>query len=577
MRRLLVRVLLLLTALNTLTTLIALLMRWHLVGRLLGLGSPRHRVRVESGLWVPTRDGIVLATDHYFPVRRGQYPTILIRSPYGRREEAGAFGVFLSFFARRFAERGYHVVVQDTRGRFDSGGVFEPYFHEKADGLDTIRWLEGQPWFNGVIGLWGPSYLGIVQWAIAAESPAIRAMVPAVTSSRLQSIVYPDGALDLGLTMRWMKIFQALDQVRGRPLVAAVPLLWEIEQSIAPAFEALPVAEADQAALGEPVPFYREWLRNSGPDSALWRQMAADARTEAVTAPVHLIGGWYDFFLRGLLEDYAALRAAGRRPYLTIGPWSHFTPTNPMVMFDALREGIAWFDAHLKGAPARLRAKPVRILIMGADEWRDLDDWPPPAVETAYYLHSSGLLGQRAPDADDPPDHYVYDPADPTPAVGGAQFSLGAGPRDNSALEARPDVLTYTTPPLRAPVEVIGPVRLALYVRSSLDHTDFFGRLCDLHPDGRSVNVCDGLFRLSPGMGEPGPDGARRILIDMWATAYRFKPGHCIRLQVSSGAHPHWNRNLGTGDLLGSEMRVAAQTVYHDAARPSALLLPCPA
>jgi putative CocE/NonD family hydrolase len=242
-----------------------------------------------------------------------------------------------------------------------------------------------------------------------------------------------------------------------------------------------------------------------------------------------------------------------------------------------LREGLRWFDAHLKGAGDHLRREPVRIYVMGANEWRELDDFPPPARPTRYYLHAEGGLTRDPPEGTAPPDGYRYDPADPTPALGGALLALkGAGPQDNRPLESRSDVLCYTTPPLARDLEVIGPARLELFVRSSLPHTDFFGRLCDVHPDGHSINICDGLFRVEPGRGEAGPDSTLRIEIDMWATAHRFRGGHRLRLVVSSGAHPRWSRNLGTGEApaTGVTMAVAEQSVYHDVAHPSALVLP---
>jgi hypothetical protein len=293
-----------------------------------------------------------------------------------------------------------------------------------------------------------------------------------------------------------------------------------------------------------------------------------------VSAPVHLVGGWYDYYLRGLLRDYATLKAAGRQPYLSIGPWFH---AHPGMMMTGLQEGLAWFDAHLKDDRRGLRQKPVHICVMGADEWRELDDFPPPARQTRYYLHAEGGLGPDTPPAASPPDGFRYDPADPTPALGGAFLgSEGAGPQDNRPLEARPDVLCYTTPPLAQAVEIIGMVRLELYARSSLAHTDFFGRLCDVAPDGRSTNICDGLFRVEPGQAEGQVDSHLRIEIDMWATAHRFRRGHRLRLQVSSGAHPRWSRNLGTGEALatGVRMAVAEQTVYHDEAHPSSVVLP---
>jgi hypothetical protein len=246
-------------------------------------------------------------------------------------------------------------------------------------------------------------------------------------------------------------------------------------------------------------------------------------------------------------------------------------------MLTGLRAGVTWFDAHLRGDSGRLRPEPVRLYVMGAEEWRTFDAYPPPARERRYYLQAGARLSPDPPPTGSPADHYRYDPADPTPTVGGALLAMqGAGPQDNRSLEARPDVLCYTTPPLDRAIEVIGPVRLELYVHSSLAHTDFAGRLCDVAPDGRSTNLCDGLVRVKPGRGDAQPDGSLRLEIDLWATAHRFQRGHRLRLQVSSGSHPRWSRNLGTGEPLttGVRMAVAEQTIYHDEAHPSALVLP---
>jgi putative CocE/NonD family hydrolase len=346
-----------------------------------------------------------------------------------------------------------------------------------------------------------------------------------------------------------------------------------VARHLPPAFGHLPLREADEVALGYPVPYYRDWLAHPQADDPYWESIDHRAHLGRVAAPVHLVSGWYDFLLRELLTDYDALTEAGHSPYLTIGPWAH---TDLGAIGEALRQGVDWFDAHLRGNRRRLREKPVRVWVMGADEWREMDTWPPPAQETRLYLHPERRLSPEASAADSPPDHYRYDPADPTPAVGGALFMPPSGAVDNRALEARHDVLTYTAEPLAQGVDVIGPVRLALYVRSSLAHADFFGRLCDVHPDGRSINVCDGLLRIEPGKGEAQPDGSLRIDVYMWATAYRFQRGHRLRLQVSSGAHPRWSRNLGTGEPLATGIRMLAadQTVFHDCAHPSALVLP---
>ncbi len=301
--------------------------------------------------------------------------------------------------------------------------------------------------------------------------------------------------------------------------------------------------------------------------------MNEDVRLAEVSAPVHLVAGWYDFFLRGQLKDYEALKAAGRHPYLTVGPWYHLQPTNPMGMIDGFREGILWLEAHLKGERSGLRQLPVRIYVLGAG-WRDLPDFPPPSTERRYYLRGDGSLAESPEDGTCDPKRYTYDPNDPTPIRGGAAFDFRGGARDCRPLERRRDVLCYTAAVFRQAVTMIGYLRLELYVESSNPYTDFHGRVCDVHPNGRVVNICEGLFRLTPDNVQRGEDGVARITIDLWATAYRFAAGHALRLHVSSGAHPHWARNPGTGELFGVALRSSEQCIYHDADHPSALVVP---
>jgi putative CocE/NonD family hydrolase len=403
-------------------------------------------------------------------------------------------------------------------------------------------------------------------------------MLAMVTSSENFSVTHPDGAFGLETRLRWSQGMALLNRMHRRSLWEnlAHRLLGGTERDLQAAFLHLPLLEADTVAVGEPIPFYRDILTKDQPYDPFWATRDHSAAVAQVSAPVHLIGGWYDYYLRGLLRDYTVLKTAGRRPYLTIGPWYH---AHPGLLSTGLREGLTWFDAHLKGDRRRLRhaARPVRLYVMGADEWREFEEFPPPARQARYYLHAAGRLSPEPPAATSPADGYRYDPADPTPALGGALLgSRGAGPQDNRPLEARPDVLCYTTPPLTRHVEVIGPVRLELFIGSNLPYTDFVGRLCDVAPDGRSTNICDGLFRVEPGRGEAQSDGSLRVKIDMWATAYRFRPGHRLRLQVASGAFPRWSRNLGSGEAVatGANMAVAEQTIYHDEAHPSALVLP---
>ena len=561
------------------TALILYSARLRLIARLSGLPPARYGVAVKRGLPVPMRDGVTLKADHYAPKGQDPFPTILLRTPYGRGSDLRfPFSLLLAAFQhRRLAARGYHVVAQTVRGRFDADGAFNPFFNEANDGGATLEWLRAQPWFDGRLGLMGPSYLGYAQWAtVAADPDAVRTLVPHITSAQLGSLVYPDGAFGLDLALRWISLL-AIPIGKGQASAGALLRrlnLGAINRRLASAFMRLPLNEADDAAVGHPVPYYRDWLAHPNLNEPYWRSIDHRAAITQTTAPMHLMGGWYDIFLRELLADYARLRDAGRTPYLTIGPWPH---SDRRGMKAALRETIIWNEAYLKGNPSLLRRQPVRLYVMGADEWREMESWPPPARETPYFLHAAGVLSTEQPAVDASPDHYRYDPADPTPSVGGPLlFVPPAGPRDNRTLEARADVLLYTTPPLSSSLEVIGPVRLDLYVQSSLDHTDFFGRVCDVYPDGRSINICDGLVRLEPGDGAARPDGSRRITVGLWATAHCFAQGHRVRLQVSSGAHPRWSRNLGTGEPIatGTRMAAADQTVYHDRAHPSALILP---
>jgi putative CocE/NonD family hydrolase len=554
--------------------------RRSLLARALKLPPPRYAVRVQRNIPVAMPDGIHLFTDHYFPLAAGDFPTILIRTPYGRGKEVtlgGGFGLS-ELPGQRFAERGYHVVVQGARGCFNSEGEFSPHVNEAADGQAAVDWISHRPWFNGILGTWGPSYLGYTQWAIAAGAPScLKAMLPAITSSENYSVSHPDGAFGLETRLRWAQGIALENNMHRRPAweKLAHRLFGGAERDLQAAFDHLPLLEADTVAAGKPIPFYRDVLTHTQADDPFWAARDHSQAVAQVNVPVHFIGGWYDYYLRALLRDYAALKAAGHRPYLTIGPWFHARAGGFMT---GLREGLIWFDAHLKREQGRLRAKPVRIYVMGAGEWRELDDFPPPARSTRYYLHAQGALATDLPGATSPPDQYRYDPADPTPALGGALLAFrGAGAQDNRPLEARPDVLCYTTLPLSRDIEVIGPVGLKIFVRSSLMHTDFFGRLCDVAPDGRSTNVCDGLVRIAPTPGYAGEAaGPMQVDVDMWATAYRFRRGHRLRLQVSSGAHPRWSRNLGTSEATATGLQVAAaeQTVYHDETHPSALVLP---
>ncbi len=543
---------------------------------MLKLPPVRYNVGVERNLRVPMPDGVTLATDHHFPRARGDFPTILIRTPYGRAVSGGIAGLSEGFKAQRFAERGYHVVVQDVRGRFDSDGDFDPFVHERDDGLATLEWLAAQSWFNGRVGLWGQSYLGFCQWAVAAEAPDfVKAIMPAISASQFKTLVFADGAYALNTALRWAYLTEFVGNRRGWRNWRTLPYSRRLIRGriFERAYHHLPLQEADRIVAGRSIAPFQASLTTAGPDSPRWEDVDFSATAGQIKMPAHLLGGWYDAVLRELLNDYETLRQAGGNPALTIGPWSHI---DQRVQGAMLREGIQWFDAHLKGDTRQLREKPVQVYVMGAQTWRELDVWPPPSQETRYYLQPQGWLSTKAAQDERAYTHYHYDPSNPTPSLGGTTIFPPAGAFDQSKVEARSDVLVFTSPLLLSPVEIIGRVRVELYIRSNREHTDFVGRLCDVYPDGRSMNICDGLFRIAPGRGIPQPDGSLKIVVELWPTAYCFQQYHRIRLHVCSGAHPRWSRNLGTGEPFHSStnMLTAAQTVYHDEEHPSALVLP---
>ncbi len=520
-----------------------------------------HNVEVERDLRVPMPDGVELLADRYFPRRDGKLPIVLMRSPYGRRQIAGALG-------RIFAERGYQAVVQSTRGTFGSGGDFEPFRHERPDGQATLDWLAAQPWFGGSAAMFGGSYLGFVQWAVAADAPAfLKALAAGVTASQFRTPIYGGESFSLDTALTWTHMVHHQELPLWRNLRAILTQ----RKALAPAFAHAPLNQLDTIAVGRRVPFFQDWLRHNQPGDPYWQAIDHSRRLAGVTARVYLLAGWYDIFLPEQLADYLALKRAGQKPYLIIGPWIHVSLE---VARAGIREGLAWFDVHLRGDRSRLSKSPVRVFVLGARRWLDLQEWPPPATPQRWYLQPAGGLAPEPP-PESGPDTYDYDPANPTPSVGGSVFGRHAGARDNRQLEARRDVLTYTSAPLEDDLVVIGPVAAELYVRSSLQHTDFFARLCDVEPRGRSVNVCDGLVRLWPMRFAQGADASTCIRIDLWPTAYSFRKGHRLRLQVSSGAHPRYSRNLGNGEPLATAttFNIAHQNVFHDPTHPSAVYL----
>jgi len=520
-----------------------------------GVSTTRH-------IAVPALDGTPLMTDLFRPRTETRLPTLLMRLPYGRSG--------FDTVAEAYAERGYNTVLQACRGTGGSGGVFDPLTHERQDGLATIDWIKAQDWFDGRLGTSGPSYLGYAQWAIC-DAPEIGAMATKVSSAEFESVVFPGGAFALQLWLSWL---QTVEGLRGAPLEMSINMMTgEIERRTKRAAGKLPLMNGDVETTGHQVPFWRHWLVEAIDNPAFWAPLDHRPRLGPKTPPNSFVSGWYDFMLTELLRDYRTLVDCGHTPYLTIGTWHHI---HNDLQAESIRQTLSWMDARLRGRTDRLRTKPVRLHLSGGPGWRDFDTYPPQTTGRTLYLGSGGALN------DAPSDHpgkrgYTYDPADPTPNVGGAVFAFtGAGPRDNRPLEARKDVLVFSTPPLEHDLTIVGAPEITLFVHSDCAHTDFFARLCDVSRTGRSTNICDRLERLHPGRLEPDADGIVRLTFRLHPSAHRFRRANRIRLLVSSGAHPRFARNLGTGDPIGTatEMVVQHQQVFCGGPHPSSLTLP---
>ena len=572
---------------------------------------------IEKNLEVAMRDGAVLATDIYRPAGGDALPVVLLRLPYNKENPVL---LFLAGDILRVAQAGYAVVVQDCRGTFASGGEFDPYFQEAKDGADTIAWIAAQPWCSGVVGMMGASYYGATQWLAASEQPpALRAMAPFITTDQYYDRwTYQGGAFQLGFMLQWASSTFAVGEVvrrlgQGRADMADFGAAIAGGDGVAAAYEHLPLN--DVPGLKGFAPYYLDWLAHPSYDD-YWRAAAPCEHYEKITAPALNFGGWYDLFLGGTLANYTGMKtrggseAARAHQRLVIGPWVHgynggvYPERNFGLMAmdavaDVTSQQIRWFDHWLKGeANGVPDDKPVKLFIMGLDAWREEADWPLPDTRfEKWYLHSGGransaagdgVLSTTAPHAEQA-DTYLYDPRDPVRTCGGATFLPGlfiaanAGPRDQREIEARADVLCYTSEVLNEDTEVTGPVSLSLFVSSSALDTDFTGKLVDVYPDGRAMILTDGILRAryreslsTPKLMQPGT--VYELQIDMVATANLFRAGHRIRLEVSSSNFPRFDRNTNSGGVIAEETAtdfvVATNRVWHDGSHASHLVLP---
>jgi uncharacterized protein len=541
-------------------------------------------IKIEFDQKIRMRDGIELSADVYRPDSPGRFPCILSRTPYLKG------GTGTTEYGKYFAARGYVFVSVDVRGRGDSEGNFVPYRNEGRDGYDSIEWCAAQPWSSGKVGTIGGSYNGKTQWLVAIEEPPHLTTMIAMTSPSDPFVEFPLGE-PIPLDASWY-FFTSGHVLQNIEAVDWATLNWH-----------LPLATLDEAA-GRAMPLWHEMFDHPQLD-AYWDSERYQNKYDRVQVPVLHISGWYDDEQVGTPLNYIGMTTKGpasvrTSQHLLMGPWPHAVNSKsklgevdfgPTAVIDLKNTMLRWFDAWLKDADNGVkREPPVRIFVMGSDQWVDENEWPLARTRyTDFYLHSGGRAntlygdGQLSPDtpSSEKADKFVYDPANPAPFITDPSFAQIGGPDDYRAIERRDDVLVFSSKPVTTDTEICGPIKVTLYAATAAKDTDFTAKLIDVWEDGFAQRLSDGIVRarFRNGMEKqelPQPGTIYEYRIDAWNTCETFKVGHRIRLEISSSAFPKYSRNLNTGEALGTtgKMLTAEQTIYHDAQHPSHVTLP---
>ena len=539
----------------------------------------------EEYIPITTDDGITLASSLVRPDVLGTFPTIIMRTPYGRQNTDK--GVLINF-----ARQGYAFLIQDCRGRFGSDGVFEPFLYAKGDGEATLRWVRSQPWSNGRIGAIGNSYDGFTALSLVAgsgEPPDVVYIRHPVASPA--GGLYHGGAIHFNFDYHWSLVVNSKSMdIKNIERIDWQRLLFQ-----------LPIINLDTKA-GRRVPHWRKWVRWANGDFGR-EALPEIADIKAGKTAFYFVAGWFDPFCNDVINLFKKLNPDGknRKIKIIIGPYDHGAshPPNPDISFGGVplpelsEIKNRWLDRWLLKIENLIETRPtVEYYLLGENRWISCATWPPKNMsELSYFLHSDGnantMSGDGRLDLKSPEneltDTFIYNPANPVPTHGGACWPINAdpGPKDHTRIEKRLDVLVYTTKPLEKNLTIAGPVKLELYVTTSVKDTDFTGKLVDVYPDGKPVSVTDGIIRVrfSGGLGKPvftEPGTIISLKINLGHTAITFPTGHSIRLEISSSNFPRFDRNLNTGGTIGIEttFKRAAQTVYHDNLRASRLILP---
>lgn len=551
-------------------------------------------VQVQTNVRVKMRDGVSLVCDIYRPKAEGKFPVLMTRTPYNRKDPAT--GMYL-------ASHGYVVILQDTRGRFDSEGEFYPFRHEANDGYDTVEWAAALPYSDGRVGMYGGSYVGATQMLAASSAPPhLVGIFPYVTAMEYyEGWTYEGGALMQWFTESWTSGL-VIDTVTRKTAALNRARQWA---------EQLPVEDYRLFSLPTPqevAPYFRDWVQHESNDE-YWRAVKVSDHYSKMNIKALHSGGWHDIFSGGSIRNFiemqkqAPTEEARKGQRLLMGPWAH-AATSPegkigdvtfgkQAVLDMNAAIVKWYDFVMKGKKNEFASDaPVKIFVLGENVWRDEKEFPLARTNyTKYYLHAAkgansingdGLISTALPKAEKP-DVFEYDPLSPVRTIGGRLCcgGLPPGPFDQSPNESRADVLVYSTPPLTQDVEVTGFITAEIYASTSAADTDFTAMLVDVDEKGYARYLGDGIirarYRNSTAKPEPiEPNKIYKYTIDLWATSNVFKAGHRIRVYLSSSNFPRFNRNLNTGEKTfgGTNIVKAKQTIYHDAEHPSAIVLP---
>jgi hypothetical protein len=586
----------------------------------------KYKVVTEKNVPMRTRDGVTLYADVIHPDTDGRFPVLLSRTPYGKRGLDDPNGPY-----SLYAQHGYISIIQDCRGRFESEGEYDTIFQEIPDGYDAVEWAARLPWSNGRVGTTGQSYLGLTQYMIACNDPmppSLEVMAPVSASSDYHaSWIYHTGGVSLWGWMIPYAIFKGLNTLKRKQRPDLMEKMKEyVERGEFPIprhtrfglnaftpltdrwYRHLPIKDWGEL-LKETAPYVAEHIKHAD-DGEYWYRANVNRHAASVSVPMLHVTSWYDIFAEGGINAYQSIKANSRfarartGQRLIIGPWGHLLPYTvpssrgtgdidfgPAALIDLNETLLRWFDYWLKDVDnGVMEEPPVTIFTLGENRWKTLSDWPPPNMrQVRYYLHSqqgaNSLRGDGVlstiPPGNERADTYIYNPDDPVPSLGGNNLTIDIGVQDQHPIEEREDVLVYTSAPLEQPLEVTGPVTVALWASSSAVDTDFTAKLVDVHPNGYAQNLLDGIIRAryresasAPKLMEAGKPYL--FTIDLWATSNVFLPGHRIRLEINSSNFPRFDRNLNTGEPFGEGTRgvPARQTVFHQDDKASYIFLP---